>query len=970
MAIAPIEQRLNSILPETTATPSVNDLQPDQAPTITKEDLENTPPITYEPGTPDMEVEGTQVAGVFSKGSSMIRDIIAKQAPKGERTIVPDAARQAKDELPVVGDVGGVKAIPAASEELTEKVRVATQKRVTEGKVSGLPPEEAFNLSRYQTEDAAAIVGGVSDALGIKTTKVTFDEIKSKASELGVDEKFLARLTDDSGNMMPNAVDTYRALQVLESSAGELDRLFKTVADGTASESQKLQLRQQIAFHGLVQRGVKGIQTETARALAVFRIPRDASVDTIRNVLDEYGGENSLVDMANKYMTLNTRAAKNNMVEKSMMSGVKDVWLTTWMNGLLSLPTTHFKNVVGTNFFGLYQIPERAVGGFFSMMPDRFREGIKAEGSRFSKSYWERIPGSAEDKIALDEFMTQAMSLRHGTVNALSMAADAWKRNAPSDPLTKVEIQRGNELPAISSAAFGVNEDTWLAKAIDLYGTAITVPGRALMTEDEFAKSWMYNMELKALVDRDAKSMYRSLIDSGVDETSAIKQVEDFAIDALKNPSAELDAQALNFAQRGTFTAKLPPALNKIQETFNNFEVMGFPALKVLVPFFKTPANIGMEVIERTPFAPLSSRWRQDMAAGGPQRDMAMSKVALGSTVMYTFGSFAADGSITGRGPSRKSEREALERTGWKPYSIKVGDNYYSYAGLDPMSGMLAIAADYAEYAKYEPDADKIEEVFLGGTFALYHYMSEQPYLQGISDLAKVIGSGDEQGAKQALQTIGKQYGSFVIGGSPMGAYGSLVAGIERTIDPTKKDVKADPELPMGVRGFVEGFNRYQARLPYFNQSLPDDLNMWGEERTDGSGKVYEMFLPTRVSPEQFSEVDDVLVSLGSPLSIRSFDKIDGVELTAEERNEFKRTYGKEIFSGGMNVKDAIVARAYDPAFAQLTLDKQQGVVKKVHEDYIDAAKMVMLQKSPDLVMRIEKLKSNREAFGLYYKEK
>jgi Mg2+/Co2+ transporter CorC len=77
---------------------------------------------------------------------------------------------------------------------------------------------------------------------------------------------------------------------VLESSANELDKLFKMVDSGLATDVDKLKLRQQIAFHGLIQRGVKGIQTETARSLAVFRIPRDGNAAVVRQVIDEYGG--------------------------------------------------------------------------------------------------------------------------------------------------------------------------------------------------------------------------------------------------------------------------------------------------------------------------------------------------------------------------------------------------------------------------------------------------------------------------------------------------------------------------------------------------------------------------------------------------------------------------------------------------------------------------------------------------------
>lgn len=947
----PLDQRLNSILPESAPSITEVDLNPQMdQPLITQEDLDNTPPLTYEPGSPNMG-EGIQVASLFGAATDIIRNAIKKAPQKSERTIVPDAARQAADELPITKNIGDAKVIPAASQELTDKVKAATDARIESGAVSGKPPEEAFNLGNFQSDDLGALVGGVSDALGIKTTKVTFDEIKAKAKEIGIDEKFINRLTDTSGNMMPNAVDTYRAMQVLESSAGELDRLFKLVADGTATEPQRLQLRQQIALHGMIQKGVKGIQTETARALAVMRIPRDSNVDVIRATLDEFGGDNSLNDMATHYLTLD-RAGRNKMVEKTMFEGVRDIWFSTWINGLLSSPVTHAKNITSNSLFGAYQIPERLVASFYS---NTLPKGVREWGAL--------VPGSAEEKIGYEEALVMAQSLPQGIKRGLQMASRAWKENSPSDPYSKVELLKGQRNSDSFAADLNLPEDSLMAKGIGYYGRAITLPGKALMTEDEFFKGTLYQIELNAQASRLGRKMYSDSIKSGMSEADAIAKADNHVTDILTNVPDELDETAMEFARRGTFTSKLPPNLDALQGVFSH------PALKVLVPFFKTPANIGLEVVERTPFAPLSSRWRGDIAEGGISRDMAMAKVTLGSTLMATFAGFAVEGQISGRGPARASEREALERTGWRPYSIKVGDEWMSYSGIEPVSALIAIAADYAEYAVYEPDAGKAEEVFLGGTFALYKYLSEQPYLQGVADIGALVGDADSGKVKAGINSLAKQFSSFAIGGTPVGAYNSMIAGIERLIDPTKKDTKADPDLPIGVKGFYEGLNKYASRIPALNALLPDDLNMWGDARQEGQGRIMETVLPTRVSPAQFSPADDVLVRLGSPLSIKSFAKVDGVELNPVERNRFKEIYGKEVVVGGMGIKDAIVQMANTPGFELIALDQQQENIKNIHEQYAKAAKQMLLMESPELVQRIEKLKANREAFGIYFKQ-
>ena len=954
MAIQPLDQRLNSILP--TAAPAAAPADPTKLEPMPAEQAQmgTETTTTDKPGTPSMS-EGIQVAGPMD---AAIRKLVTRQATKAERNLVPEAARLAEGELPDAAKAGRYKLIPEADQTLTDTVGAAVSRRQAQGALVGKPSPsteeiaagvktEPFNLAQYQNHDAAGIVAGVADALNIRTKAVTFDEIKAKAAESGIGESFLTRLIGSDGKMMANAVETYKALEVLETSANELDKLFKLVNSGMATDADKLMLRQQVAFHGLIQKGVKGIQTETARALAVFRIPRDGNAQVIRQVLDEFGGDGALQDMARSYLSLESRAAQNAMIEKSMMSGVKDVWFTTYINGLLSSPVSHAKNIVSNTLFGLYQIPERMVAAMYgNVLPTGVR------------SFRALLPGSEAEKVGMDEALTMVQSLRNGIVEGMQLASTAWKNNAPNDLMSKIEMQRGGYEPTISSGAFGIEQDKWFAKAIDFYGTAVTIPGRALLTEDEFFKGVLYRMELNTQITRRGKAVYREGVEAGLSETDAMAKASLEVEGLFKNPPRDLDEAAVLFAQKGTFTAELPPALKNLQEVFNH------PALKVVVPFFKTPANIGLQVIERTPFAPLSSQWREEVAKGGIYRDMALAKVTLGSAFLATYAALSAEGSITGRGPERKADREALMRDGWMPYSIKIGDSYYSYQGMEPVSALMAIAADYAEYAKHEPDASKVEEVFLGATYGLYEYLKEQPYLQGVADVAKLIGT-NQQGAvdgKKIVDGLVKQFGGFAIGGSPAGVYSSLVAGISRLSDPTRKDTRADPELPMGVRGFVEAFNKYKSRLPYFNSDLPEALNLWGDPVLTSRGNPMELVLPTRVSPAQFSLVDDALVRIGSPVGMPD-KKIDGVEMTAEQYNRLLTIYGKELPS-----KQGIMDVMLSPGFTLLSLDDQQKTVQSVHSKYMQAAQGQLKQEDPALQARIAELQELRKANGLYYK--
>jgi hypothetical protein len=134
-----------------------------------------------------------------------------------------------------------------------------------------------------------------------------------------------------------------------------------------------------------------------------------------------------------------------------------------------------------------------------------------------------------------------------------------------------------------------------------------------------------------------------------------------------------------------------------------------------------------------------------------------------------------------------------------------------------------------------------------------------------------------------------------------------------------------------------------------------------------GKGKAYEMILPTRVTPGQFSPTDDILVQMGSPITMPQ-RKIDGIDLGPEQYNRLLTIYGKELEVNGMNAKAAIFDLATSPGFDMQSLDQQQRLIRLLHDKYMTAARQQLLAEDPELSVKIDQLKANREAFGLFYK--
>ncbi len=63
---------------------------------------------------------------------------------------------------------------------------------------------------------------------------------------------------------------------------------------------------------------------------------------------------------------------------------------------------------------------------------------------------------------------------------------------------------------------------------------------------------------------------------------------------------------------------------------------------------------------------------------------MAIARQSMGAMTAAVVALYVATGRITGGGPADREHKASLQRQGWQPYSIRIGDTYYSYIGAEP----------------------------------------------------------------------------------------------------------------------------------------------------------------------------------------------------------------------------------------------------------------------------------------------
>ncbi|MDA8178290.1 MAG: hypothetical protein M0T69_01945 [Deltaproteobacteria bacterium] len=614
----------------------------------------------------------------------------------------------------------------------------------------------------------------------------------------------------------------------------------------------------------------------------------------------------------------------------------RDMFIEAWYGALLSNPVTHMANFIGNTVALFSSIPERGLA-----------------------SLAHRITGKGEG-VAPGETFAALYGLVNGFQDALRFAAKAAKTGESSFNGEKME--RRSRQPAITGANLGASGP--IGAAVDLLGMAIRGPGRALLSSDEFFKAVNFRMEVYAQAYREAYS-----------EGLTGDDLKNRMAELVQNPPDIISETAAEWASYQTFTNALGPIGSAIVAFSNSH-----PAMKVILPFVATPTNILKFTFER--LGPLSlalKSVREDIAAGGSRRDLAIARTSLGSMVMATAAALAAAGFITGGGPKDKDLLAAKKRKGWQPYSFKIGDRYYSFARMEPYATLFGMTADIVEMVGERSDLE-IDAMAKAMVLSFAKNMTSKTYLTGVSDALEAITDPDKGGGR----FIHRFVGSWVPAG---------VAQLERVVDPTLRDTygptsRGEPNAL--IREAKSMLREMRARTPGLSSTLPPRLNLWGDPILLGGGLGPDIISPVYKSIEKESPADDEIlrnrVSISMPsrflygsrpsddIQMRDASTRTGIPLTPKEYDFLVRVAaGQKVVVDGteyqvtdQTLKAALEEMIKTPEYKAATDGPDGGkalMIRARVTAYRDAAKAMLLDASPELTgLYEEKIQERAEA--------
>lgn len=853
---------------------------------------------------------GAATEGVI-QGARLLR--AARGAPgvkKAEDAILKQKYGEVAEEdfLRVVGDSkkNAVEVVPVKDIPDGPNLDPRALIRGGKGKVASEDFGVYVNFARFdEPEQIKFAIGKMAEAgkgqideatRGVITQK----ETQALADELGMTVQDI--MTRRKGQPF-NAEEAVAARNLWAASGEKLVELAKLANKGGPTEL--FAFRRQMAVHSAIQAEVIGARTETARALASWKIEAKGGIErarAIEQVMSASGGGDTAKEMARRLAILAEEgadpAAIGRFAQRGFAANSVDAVKAVWINGLLSSPKTHVVNTMSNTIVAFQQIYERGAAGYI-------REFTGGEG------------------VVNGEAVAMAFGMVESLKDAFRLSAKALRTGETGLGFNKIDLPRTNP---VSSEAFRISKESGLGRTVDFLGTATGVPGRLLQAEDEFFKTIGYRMELRA-------QALRTATQEGHKGADLAKRISDI----VDNPPEHIRINAADAALYNTFTSEVGWFGRSIMG-LRNADHPANPLMFVL-PFVRTPVNIARYAFERTPLAPLVGQWRADIAAGGARQDLALARMATGTSIMAVAMDLADSGLCSGKGPGEGEggRREALQRQGWMPYSCKVGDRWYSYNRADPFGMTMGFASDISEaMRKGEIDQDDVDEWYEVAAMAIATVSQvtiSKTYLEGFANFVEVM----MEPKRRSRQYIQDLMASFL----PMT---SGMAAVKNVFDPVSREAESPAQA-------------VQARIAGLSDNLPPRRNLWGEEMTSSSGlgKLYDAFSPVASREQKNSPVDREMVRMGMNTErIGKKSQFNGVEMNMRfypsVYDEYVKQSGNELKhpAWGMGAKDylnAVVSGTHplSAAYKMLGDEGRRNFIQTTIQDYRKLAQQKVL---------------------------
>ena len=645
-----------------------------------------------------------------------------------------------------------------------------------------------------------------------------------------------------------NAAEIYARAHLLKGAAnhavGELERLAGIPeADLKNHPEMKLPALAALERVSMFKADLEGVGAEAGRSLQILRrIKYDPDfLGEAQNVIALAERKGKLQDIAQLVSAFKDPAQLAKFAEGYTKATTTEKMLEAWKAAILTGPQTHMANIAGNIMKWMVEVPESAIAATFTAA----RKAMTG------------------DPLSFEQYKARALAplygIQYGALDAAKTAAEVWKQKG--EHLEKADVYRG----AIEGRA----------------GEIVRLPFKALQVEDVLFRTLGERAESHLMaVDRATKEGFDLVSPAGREQVALYTSEPTFGLE--QKDAQEALARVQQAGAEAVFSQQLGPRMAAIQRAMQGHWT------QFIMPFFRTPANLVSWAVQHVPGLNLvSARWRDDFLAGGERQDRALARVAVGAALTTTAVGMAINGSLTGSGLFSKEQNNVKRGAGWQPYSLKIGDKFYSYQRIEPVAKVLGLAADYVEMR--QALTDEQDQAKLASMLVLMfgNATVSTTYLSGLSNALQSIADPARYG-----ENFLESYASSLV---PK-AIGQTVTAA----DPYQRE----------VNGVLEAV---QSQLPFLREKLMPKRDIWGEPV---KGDKLFGFMPVAVSQASADKVKTEAQRLQLAISdapkfllekgpFSAKDK--RLEYTEEQRDVFRQVMGHnamEILKPIVNAPD------------------------------------------------------------------
>lgn len=643
--------------------------------------------------------------------------------------------------------------------------------------------------------------------------------------------------------------------------------------------------------------------------------------ETFLRAFAESNGEVHTLEAMRRYAADTVFNFKSVLGVKGARSKFVDGLFSTLYNSILSAPKTLTRAASGTNLLVGLRPLQLMVGGIltpgdvksfakgYHMAFDGFFGGIGEAWSLAKNTHYSLVHNQA------GPYVNQMVSPAERT---------HWKN------LGRVIESQGSTaekaMYRLTSVIQDFNNQSW-----------VRYPSNFMTTIDAFSKTLVGRQELKA---RAFEAAWNAG-DGQVTKELIERYEREFRSKIFGQNGEVIDVAAEHAGKEVALQLPLTGKLGDFERFMNST-----PLLRPFFLFMKTGANAISVVAKHTPLlARFNSEVRAILSATPDNLDnvlkygitdvgqleaakaMVRGRVATGYLTVGAATGLYATGRLTGNGPADREERRAWEQTGWRPRSIRLGDKFINYDGLEPFASMLALIADIGDnFVKGKLSETGAENAWRKVGYLVAMNLTNKSFLAGLQPLTEVLAFDGARSEVWAANLTN----NFI----PFSGIRNEIANV---LNPGLRELENDfIQTIMNRNPIARGFLA-RKRDPMNGQVIRD----WD--------------FPTRlwnsISPIQLSDADTptrrLLRDSGFDL-VSTFTKDDkGNKLTPRQRENLADLMGGYRNKYGQTIEEELTELFKDPG------------IRKEMEDYRRARQNNIPGKTPDDPLNLSLDKSN-----------